>query len=288
MSNPTTDVEASVRTYLKKGVTISIVSLGLLIFFLLYPIINPSTYYSYFLNLMKSGQSLSISSISFVGVLLLGYFYLMFYLEKWGMYIFIDQSKGAREGASVFMVYRTMTYILPFLILYLFVFNHDYFGPVILIILYLVSFFVIKPLITNLQKIMLNYKALEELEASVSKPICNDYLIFMLRSAVPQTYNILVALPLIIVFIALPYGINPIIIIYAILTIIVLFLAYCAAFGNASKNKVNVFLKNGKIYENMYEIATSPKGDFEYLNNKNEVIHVQSNDIEKELLSRPL
>lgn len=300
MSDPRTDVEASVRTYLWKGILISFFSWILLIIFLICAIYNHSTESSYFLNLITSIQSLSISSISFVGVLLLGYFYLLSYLEKWGMYIFIDQSNGAREGTSVFMAYRTMTYLLPFLILYLVIVNRDVLGSGILIILSIVTFFVIKPLITNLKNIMLNYKALEALEAqeasafngsigSILKQIMsNNSLISKLRHAVPQAYNVLAALPLIIAFIAFPYGINPIVIIYAILTILVLFLTYGVAFGNVSKNKVNVFLKNGKIYENMYMIAASPKGDFEYLNNNNEVIHIQGKDIEKELLSRPL
>lgn len=249
----------------------------------------------YFLNLINSNPSLGIYWISFVGVLL-GYLYLLFYLEKWGIYTFIDQSKGAQEGALVFMAYRLTYYILALIIIYLLFVNYDIFGSFIMLIILAIPF-VLKPLMTDFKNIVLDYKTLETLKSEpltgiignlIKQKPSNGILITILRSISPHTNNSLAVLPFIVIFVALPAGVNPIVIAYAVLTIIFLFWINSVVFGNIPQDKVNVFLKNGKIYENMYKIAVSPQSDFEYLNNSNEVIHIQGSDIEKELFSRHL
>ena len=103
----------------------------------------------------------------------------------------------------------------------------------------------------------------------------------------PQVKNSIIILIFLTILIMLPFGfnaVNVIAIVYIELTLFYWFLTSSIIFSKLPEGKVNVKLKDGKHYYNVYCTEDNPRGYHLYLNSNNEVVKVANTDIEEETL----
>lgn len=324
-------INPNVFGFFKKSVFIILLILVLLVSAFIWILCNHASESTYFLNFVESKDTLvSLSAIGFI----LGFFYLFYYIEQHRSSLFLEESKAAQTSISVFMLFKLLTFILPLTIIYLIVIDNAYAQVVVLIVVYLITALVFKPLANDFLKIMYNYKILDSLEpqnlikspgaaSSLAKTHVADatrlkvspsngdspvraalkpyvpYLpawikIIVTHSIVkesgPFLKSSIIALTFMTIFIMLPAiasnyfnDLNSFIILYILLTLIFWFWVISVTFFGFPEAKLDVYLKNGKVYEKVYKVETNPSGFYEYLDKDSQVINVKREEIEKEI-----
>ena len=159
------EINTDILDYWKLGTFIVLMTFIFIISAFVWILYNHSTETTYFLNLIQSNLTLiSLSSIGALVGFVFAYFYLLFYIEQHHAFIFLESTKEAKTGTSVYMVYRAIQYALPFLLIYLIFVDKDWISSAILLILYLLTALVFKPIAEVFLRIIYNYKTLESLE----------------------------------------------------------------------------------------------------------------------------
>lgn len=327
VDNKQLEINKDIFAYWKLGTFIVLMIFIFVIAAFLWILNNHSAETAYFLSIIQSNETLvSLSSIGVLIGFVFAYFYFLFYIEQHHAFIFLEHTKEAKTGTSVYMIYRTIQYVLPFLLVYLIFVNKDFISSAILLILYLITALAFKPITEVFLRIIYNYKTLENLETRKYKDsittlkttaITNvhdginriktrnlsnkslkeqlepykEFLPMLLNLTVSELIvkksgihlkNSTMVLTLMFLFIALPL-INIFVVAYSILTLIWWYWTISVVFIGFPQNKLDVHLKNGKVYKSVYKVETSPDGYYEYLNKDNEVINIKRDEIEKEI-----
>ena len=105
----------------------------------------------------------------------------------------------------------------------------------------------------------------------------------MIQKGTPHLKNSTAILTFLSVFLMFPFGFNPIVIAYTVLTLIFWFWMICVVFVGFPVCKLNIHLKNGKEYKEVYKVEDNPAGYCLYLDSGNTLIRVENTELEKEL-----
>lgn len=108
----------------------------------------------------------------------------------------------------------------------------------------------------------------------------------IIKQGGPHVKNSIALLTFLTVFIMLPAGltaVNVVVVAYIVLTLLYWFWTSSVAFSGLPEGKLNVKLKDGKLYEKVYCIEDNPEGYHLYLNAENTALKVLNNELEKEM-----
>lgn len=108
----------------------------------------------------------------------------------------------------------------------------------------------------------------------------------IIKQGGPHVKNSIVLLTFLVMFIMLPTGLNAnniIVVTYTVLTLIYWFWTSSVVFSGFPECKLEVHLKDGRLYEKVYRIEDNPEGYHLYLDAKNNILKVKNDELEKEI-----
>lgn len=110
----------------------------------------------------------------------------------------------------------------------------------------------------------------------------------IIKQGGPHVKNSIALLTFLAVFIILPTGLsatNIIVVAYIVLTLIYWFWISSVVFSELPEAKLNVKMKDGKLYEKVYRVENNPEGYHLYLNAENAILKVLNSELETETLA---
>jgi hypothetical protein len=104
----------------------------------------------------------------------------------------------------------------------------------------------------------------------------------IIKQGGPHLKNSIAALTFLCVFILLPSGFNVLVIAYLVLTLLFWFWAVSVVFVGFPQNKIDIELKNGQLYKDMYKVEDNPNGYCLYLDSTNQILNIKKDEVRLE------